>query len=176
MILFRWIFPPMKYTALSLLCACSAAFAAKAPVKKEPFTVRPTLSATVLPEAALPISVDAKQWGVFTVAEIAPHGSAVKKDQVIVRFDDEEFLKKLRDAESAAAASKLTQANAEAEFITADKFLPMQLQAAKIKADEAAEAWDYFQKVRREADITRANLLLKQSELRLDTEREERRS
>ncbi len=163
----------MKHIALSLLCACSAALAAKAPVKSESFTVRPTLLATVLPDAALPITVEAKQWGVFTIAEIVPHGSAVKKDQVLVRFEDEDFLKKLRDAESAAAAGKLSQANAEAEFISAEKVLPMQLQAAKIKAEEAAEAWEYFKKVRREADITRANLMLKQSEIRLDGEREE---
>lgn len=163
----------MKSIALALLCACSAALAAKVPVKSEPFTVRPVLAATVLPDAALPISVEAKQWGAFTIAEIVPHGSAVKKDQVLVRFEDEEFLKKLRDAESAATASKLTQANAEAEFDTAEKFLPMQLQIAKIKAEEAGEAWEYFKKVRCEADITRANLMLKQSELRLDGEREE---
>lgn len=163
----------MKHLALSLLCAGSAALAAKAPVKSEPFTVRPALTATVLPEAALPIAVEAKQWGVFTIAEIAPHGSAVKKDQMLVRFEDEEFLKKLRDAESAAEAGKLSQANAEAEFISAEKVLPMQLQAAKIKAEEAAEAWEYFKKVRRETDITRANLMLKQSEIRLDGEREE---
>ena len=163
----------MKYVALSLLCACSAVFAAKAPVKSEPFTVRPTLSATVLPDAVLPIAVDARQWGVFTIVEIVPHGSAVKKDQVLVRFDDEDFLKKLRDAESAAAAGKLSLANAEAEFITMEKTLPMQLQIAKIKAEEAGEAWDYFKNVRREADIKRANLTLKQTELRLDGEREE---
>ena len=163
----------MKTIALSLLCACSAALAAKVPVKSEPFTVRPTLPATVLPNTALPIAVDAKQWGAFTIAEVVPHGSAVKKDQVLVRFEDEEFLKKLRDAESAAAAGKLSQANAEAEFSSAEKILPMQLQAAKIKAEEAAEAWEYFQKVRRDADVARANLMLRQSEIRLDGEREE---
>ena len=163
----------MKHIALSLLCACSAALAAKVSVKSEPFTVRPALSATVLPDAALPISVEAKQWGAFTIAEVVPHGSAVKKDQVLVRFEDEEFLKKLRDAESAAAAGKLSQANAEAEFNTAEKLLPTQLQAAKIRAEETAEAWEYFKKVRRDADITRANLMLKQSEIRLDEEREE---
>ena len=163
----------MKNIALSLLCACSAALAAKAPVKSEPFTVRPTLSATVLPDAALPLTVDAKQWGVFTIAEILPHGSAVKKDQVLVRFDDEEYLKKLRDAESAAVAGKLTQANAEAEFATAEKFAPMQLQIAKIKAEETVEAWEYFKNVRRASETTRANLMLKQSELRLENEREE---
>lgn len=163
----------MKYIALSLLCACSAALAGKVPVKSEPFSVRPILTATVLPDAALPITVDAKQWGAFTIAEIVPHGSAVKKDQVLVRFEDEEYLKKLRDAESAAAAGKLAQANAEAEFSTAEKSLPIQLQGAKIKAEESAEAWEYFKKVRRDADIARANLALKQSELRLDAEREE---
>ncbi len=163
----------MKHIALSLLCACSAALAAKAPVKSEPFTVRTALSATVLPDAALPITVDARQWGAFTIAEIVPHGSAVKKDQVLVRFEDEEFLKKLRDAESAAAAGKLAQANAEAEFSSAENALPMQLLAAKTKAAEAGEAWEYFQKVRRDADVARANLMLKQTELRLDGEREE---
>ena len=163
----------MKYFALSLLCACSTSLAAKAVVKSEPFTVRPTLSATVLPDAALPIAVDAKQWGAFTIAEIVPHGSAVKKDQVLVRFEDEEFLKKLRDAESAASAGKLSQANAEAEFSTAEKSLPMQLQVAKIKAEETAEAWEYFKKTRRDADVSRANLMLKGAEIRLDGEREE---
>lgn len=142
-------------------------------VKSEPFIVRPTLTATVLPDAALPISVDARQWGVFNIAEIVPHGSAVKKGQVLIRFDDEEYLKKLRDTESAAAAGKLAHANVEAEFITLEKFLPTQLQLAKIKADEAAEAWEYFKTVRRDSDITRADLMVKQSELRLDSEREE---
>jgi preprotein translocase subunit SecB len=70
----------MKYLTLSLLGACSAALAAKAPVKIEAFTVRPTLAATVLPDATLPLAVDARQWGVFTISEIVPHGSAVKKD------------------------------------------------------------------------------------------------
>jgi HlyD family secretion protein len=163
----------MKYTALFFLCACSAALAAKVSLKAEPFTVRQTFQATVLPDAALPIAVDAKQWAAFTIAEIVPHGTLVKKDQMLVRFDDEEYLKKLRDARSAAAAGKLTQANAEAEFITAEKSLPTQLQIAKSKAEEAAEAWEYFQKVRRDADVRRANLLLKQTELRLDSEREE---
>jgi HlyD family secretion protein len=146
----------MKYTALFFLCACSAALAAKVSLKAEPFTVRQTFQATVLPDAALPIAVDAKQWAAFTIAEIVPHGTLVKKDQMLVRFDDEEYLKKLRDARSAAAAGKLTQ-----------------LQIAKSKAEEAAEAWEYFQKVRRDADVRRANLLLKQTELRLDSEREE---
>jgi multidrug resistance efflux pump len=101
--------------------------------------------------------------------EIVPHGSAVKKDQVLVRFDDEEFLKKLRDAESAAAAGKLSQANAEVEFITAEN-LPMQLQAAKIKAEEAAEAWEYFKAS--VAKRTSERITLKQTE-RLEAEREE---
>ena len=163
----------MKYIALSLVCVCPVAFAAKVPVKTEPFTIRPSLTATVLPDAAVPVTIDAKQWTVFAVTEVLPHGTAVKKGQVLVRFDDEEYLKKLRDAESAAGAGKFTQANAEAEFVTLEKSLPLQLQAAKIKAEEAAEAWEYFQKVRRAADIKRANLTLRQSELYLDAQREE---
>ena len=82
-------------------------------------------------------------------------------------------MKKLRDAESAAVAGKLSQANAEAEFLSAEKNLPTQLLVAKIRAEETVEAWEYYKKTRRDGDIARANLMMKQSELRLDAEREE---
>jgi HlyD family secretion protein len=57
--------------------------------------------------------------------------------------------------------------------VTAEKNFPTQLHLAKIKAEETVEAWEYYQKTRRDADIARANLSLKQAELRLDAEREE---
>lgn len=163
----------MKVTASLLLCLCASLFADPHVVKTSDFTVRPSLTATVLPEQAIPLSIPAKEWPSFTILEILPHGSKVSKGQVLVRFDDESYLKKLRDAESAAKAGKLTMANAEADFVSAEKYLPMQMQSTKIKAEEAAEAWDYFRNTRRNNEITEANLGLRQSELRLDSEREE---
>jgi multidrug efflux pump subunit AcrA (membrane-fusion protein) len=162
----------MKSSAILLLSLCSA-FADTAKVTQETFAIRPTLSAALLPTEVTPLRIDAEQWATFTILEIAPHGSLVKKDQQLVRFDDQDFQKKLRDARSAAEAGKLNFANAEADFISAEKYHPMQLQSTKMKAEEAAEAWEYFQKTRREVAITEANLNLRQSELRLDSEREE---
>lgn len=163
----------MKSYLLLALGLCSAAYADKLVLKEETFRIRPSFGATVLPDQALPLSVDAEEWSSFTIKEIQPHGSLVKKGDVLVRFDRESYDKKLRDAESAHRAGQLTLANSEADFVTAEKFLPMQLQSAKMKAEEAAEAWEYFQKTRRDNEIKEANLSLKQAELRLDAEREE---
>lgn len=161
-------------TALSLLLCLSASLSADPlEIKAGDFSVRPSFTATVIPEQAIPISIPAKEWATFTITEIVPHGSAVEKDQVLVRFDDEAYQKKLRDAESAAVAGKLTLANAEADFASAEQYLPMQLQSAKLKAEEAAEALAYFQNTRRASETTEANLNLRQAELRLELEREE---
>jgi multidrug efflux pump subunit AcrA (membrane-fusion protein) len=162
----------MKATLSLLLCLCSALMADPLVVKTSDFLVRPTMSATLMPEQALPIAIPAKEWGAFTILEIAAHGTRVSKGQVLVRFDDESYQKKLRDAESAAKAGKLSLANAEADFASAEKYLPMQLQHARIKADEAAEALAYFRNTRRNSEVTEANLSLRQSELRLESELE----
>ena len=164
----------MKTSCLIILsCLTGSLFAEPLTLKSGEFNVRPSFTATLIPEQAEPVAIPAKEWSTFTILEIVPHGSYVKKDQVLVRFDDESYLKKLRDAESAAEAGKLTLANAEADFASAEKFLPMQLQSAKIKAADAAEAWDYFRKTRRDADTKEAILNLRQTELRLESEREE---
>jgi multidrug efflux pump subunit AcrA (membrane-fusion protein) len=164
----------MKTSCFIILsCLSASVFAEPLKLKSGEFTVRPSFAATLIPEQAVPVSIPAKEWATFTILEIVPHGSYVEKGQVLVRFDDESYLEKLRDAESAAEAGKLTLANAEADFASAEKYLPMQLQSAKIKAADAAEAWDYFRKTRRDADTKEAILSLRQSELRLDSEREE---
>lgn len=163
----------MKSYLLLTLGLCSAAFADKVVLKEQAFSIRQTLGATVLPNQAMALSLNAEEWGAFTILEILPHGTMVKKDQVLIQFDRVGYDKKLRDAESARNASRLTLANSEAEFITAEKFLPMQLQSSRIKAEESAEAWAYFQSTRRDSKIKEANLALRQAEMRLDSEREE---
>lgn len=112
----------MKSYLFLTLGLCSAVYADKQVLKEEAFHVRPTLSATVLPDQALPLSVEAEEWPAFTIKEIKPHGSLVKKGDVLVKFDRESYDKKLRDAESAFRAGQLTLANTEADFVTAEKF------------------------------------------------------
>ncbi len=165
----------MKYRALSLLLSLipSTMIAAEAKVEVGKFAVRPTLSATVLPETCLPLSVDAEEWPTFSIEEILPHGSLVKKGDLLVRFDSENYNKKIRDAESAVAAGKLSLANAEADFASAEVYLPMQLQDAKLKHEVAREAWDHFQKIGRDSETKEADLALRKAELSFDSEKEE---
>lgn len=163
----------MKAASILLISLCAAVSAEPFKVTSSAFSVRPSFSATLIPEKAIPVSVSAKEWPTFTIVEILPHGSYAEKDQVLVRFDDEAFQKKLRDAESTAATGKLTLANAEADFASAQRYLPMQQQSFKVKAEYAAENWEYFRSIRRDAEIKEANLALRTSEVRLEGEIEE---
>ena len=165
----------MKYRALPLLLSLlpSTIIAAEAKVEVGKFSVRPTLSASVLPENCLPLSVDAEEWSTFSIEEILPHGSLVKKGDLLVRFDSENYDKKIRDAESAVAAGKLSLANAEADFASAEVYLPMQLQDTTLKHEVAREAWDHFQKIGRDSEVKEADIALRRAELSFDGEKEE---
>jgi HlyD family secretion protein len=163
----------MKITTPLLLILSTALFADPYVVKTSDFHMRPSFSATLIPEESVTISVSAREWSTFVIEEIAAHGSLANKGDILVKFDDESFLKKLRDAESAAKAGRLTLANAEADLASAAKYLPMQLESARSKAEEAAEALAYFNTTRRDTETKEAHLSLRQTELRLESEREE---
>jgi hypothetical protein len=165
----------MKNRALItlLISLFTSAYAEKHVVKEEEFSIQPTLEATLLPDKKIPLVIDAKEWSIFTILEILPQGSLVKKDDVLLRFDTEDFEKKLRDAGSDVDAAQLDLANAEDDFKASEKYLPLQLQAVISKDEEASEEWDYFQKTSRDSAIKEAELALKQVELRADSEREE---
>jgi len=154
-----------------LFCLLTSAHAEKLVVKEEKFSIRPALDGTLLSDKTIPLAVDAREWSLFTILEILPHGSLVKKGDVLLRFDAEDFEKKLRDAGSAVDAGQLALANAEDDFKAAEKYLPLQLQAAIRKDEEAGEEWEYFQKTSRDSAIKEAELALKQVELRADSER-----
>jgi multidrug efflux pump subunit AcrA (membrane-fusion protein) len=153
---------------------CSVGFAADTcVVQRGEMIIRPTFPATVLPRHAVPIVVQAEEWQNFTIQDILPHGSKVKKGEVLVRFDDEDYARKLRDAELAMESSALQLQNIEVEYQVFHEQLPSQLEAAKKKAEHAAEAFAYFEKTRKEAETTEAHLSLRQTELRLESAREE---
>lgn len=142
-------------------------------VKEQKFSIKTSFPATLLPHNPVLIAVKSDAWSTFTIDTITPHGSLVKKGDTLIRFDAEDYTKRLYDAQAALKTSSLNLANAEADFLAAEKYNPMQLQSAKLKNEHAAEAWDYFQKTQREAEIREANLTLRSSELRLDSEMEE---
>jgi multidrug resistance efflux pump len=142
-------------------------------VKQQSFSQTTTFAATLLPETPHLISIDSPAWHSFIIEEIVPHGSLVRKGDTLIRFDAEEYDKKVQDAESSHEASKLQLANAEADYAAAVKYQPMQMESATLKKEHAAEAWHYFQKTSRESKTREANLQLRSAELRLDAEREE---
>lgn len=163
----------MKTIALAMMMGCCAMAADVAEVKRGEMWVKPTFAATVLPEDVVSLKIEAEEWQDFSIEEIQPHGAQVKKGQVLVRFDDKNYQKKLRDAESASASAALQLQNAEVEYLTIKAMLPSQLQVAQQKAEHAAEALRYFEKTRRQAEIREADLSLRQTELRLESAREE---
>jgi len=96
------------------------------------------------------VRVEPKAWMDLTVTEAIPHGTRVKKGDVLVRVDTEKIEEQIRDLEQdrPGAATALEIATAELENLT--QSTPLKREAAKRSRRVATEDYDYFEKTGRE--------------------------
>ena len=164
--------PIMKY--LSLLAVTMAVSpAAEITVETKPFAIDRSFSATILPAKPVLVSIDPESWGDFTIEEIVPHGTAVKKGDVLVKFDRESYDRKLEDLKRAVESRALTLASQELAFVKLGEETTIRLEAARRAQRVAAEELEYFTKVGRKAQEEEAHDDLEGSKRRLEAAQEE---
>jgi HlyD family secretion protein len=162
----------MKY--LSLLAATMAVSpAAEITVESKPFTIDRSFSATILPAKPVLVSIDPESWSDFTIEEILPHGTAVKKGDVLVKFDREGYDRKLEDLKRAVESRALTLASQELAFVKLGEETTIRLEAARKAQRVAAEELEYFTKIGRKAQEEEVADDLEGSKRRLEAAREE---
>lgn len=142
-------------------------------VEAKPFTIEQTFSATALPTEPQLIRLDAKEWVAFDLAHITAHGTKVKAGDVLFRFENDDFAKKLHDAREAMKARGLAIDQAELDFKSLQETTPIKLEALRRAALHAKEELDYFTETRRAADEEGAAQRLLRSEQVLANQREE---
>jgi HlyD family secretion protein len=151
----------------------ATAHAGELTMEMKPFSVTHSFTATALPDASQPISLDAEAWTDFSILSIKDHGSSVKKGEALVVFDAEEIDRKITDTRQAIATATLGLAQAELDLATLGETVPKQLARLKRNADQAAEELAYFTATRRKASEEAAAQSLKRNEQLLSSKKEE---
>jgi len=156
-----------------LAASLAASHAAEITVEAKPFVIDRGFTAIILPAKPLLVAIDPEAWAEFTVEAILPHGSAVKKGDVLVKFDREGYDRKLEDSRRAVQSRALTLANQELSFLKLEQETAIKLEAARRARRVAAEELEYFTKTGRKAQEEELADDLEGSKRRLEAAQEE---
>lgn len=162
----------MKY--LSLLAATVAAsHAAETTVEAKPFRIEKSFYATLLPVKPVLVAIEPESWADYTIEEILPHGTAVKKGDFLVKFDREGIDKKLEDFRRAVKSRELTLASQELAFSKLQEETAIKLEAARRAGKIASEELTYFTKTGRKVQEEDVLDNLESTKRRLEAAQEE---
>lgn len=164
---------PFTLTLPLLALLATAAGADDLTLETRPFTVTSEFDCVAIPVAAEAIAVDAEKWSDFTIETILDHGSAVKKDAVLIQFKSETLSHGLEDQRREVQKAALALADANSALAAAEAELPLKLAAARATFKRATDDLERFTKVNRPAHEEQANKDLEFSRFRLKSAREE---
>lgn len=121
---------------------------AKAPdtvkVEKGKFNIDVTMKGVIEADDIEEISIKLEAWTGMTVLSAVPHGTEVKKGDTLVKLDMEKFNKAYKEHDIDRELSDLTFKQAEAEFTTSQKLLPLDEALAKQAFEYSQEDYKRF--------------------------------
>ena len=123
------------------------ALAGETAIQPAPFHVETTFNAIAVPAGPALLELDPASWQAFTIESIADHGSAVKKDEVVVRFKREDYDRRIEDLTRALETRKLELATKESDVTALKEQTALQLDAARRTKAEADADLAYFRDV-----------------------------
>jgi multidrug efflux pump subunit AcrA (membrane-fusion protein) len=113
------------------------------------------------------LAIDPKVWTDLTVVEAVPHGTRVKKDDLLLKLDPEKITEQIEDLDQAEPAAKIALELATAELENLEQTTPNRLEAAQRTRRRANEDYAYFEKTDRVQREKNIEFNLKSSEQRL---------
>ncbi len=122
-----------------------------------------------------PVKLVPKGWTDLTVVEAVPHGSRVKKGDVLVKLDLDKLREQIEELDNDKPASSLTLDLASAELENLKHTTPTKLEAARRTARMAEEDRVYFESIGRANREKSSRFNLKSAEQRVDGASEELR-
>ncbi|MDB4354220.1 HlyD family secretion protein, partial [Akkermansiaceae bacterium] len=129
--------------ATSMLCI-SALGAGEHTVKESVFEKTVDLDASFLPSEATVLSIDPQEWSSFIIQNLVDHGSSVKKGDILIQCDPEDYQKHLAKTEKGVASRKIALARAERELADLEITTPRALEAQRDSLGRAKESLDDF--------------------------------
>lgn len=144
-------------------------------VKRELFKIEKTFTATFQPKVVGEVRLHSKTWSSFQVKETVSHGQAVKKGDVLIRFDSEEIDRAIADQERAVKSAEMALQEAERTLPLTEKTVPFDLATRERNLQITKEdAERYFSK-ERDLLIRSYEMNLRSSQMSLESAQEELR-
>jgi hypothetical protein len=166
---------PMKLTYSLLLPALFLLNSSGQEVTIKSQTLETTLEfeATFIPEQPIVFKIEPNQWSQFIISELVQHGTSVKKDQVIIAFEAENYQRHLAETKEDAKVRAIALAKAERQLADLKTNTPRLLEGLKLAHDRAKEALDYFTSTGKALQEEEAIESLKRSQRSLSYQEEE---
>lgn len=113
-------------------------------VEKGKFSIEVTTKGVLEAEDTEEVSIKLEAWTGMSVLSAVPHGTVVKKGDSLVKLDMDKFNKAMKELDIERELSDLAFKQAEVEYATAQKLLPMDDAAAKQAFQYAQEDFKRF--------------------------------
>lgn len=114
-----------------------------------------------------PVKFSPKNWMDLTVIEAVPHGSRVKKGDLLVKLDLDKLRDQIEDLENDRPGLSLTLELSQAELENLRQTTPQKLDGARRMQRNADEDYSYFEKTGRPSREKNAKFMVKNAEQRL---------
>lgn len=113
-------------------------------VESKPLKIEQTLEGIFVASDMEEVPLRPDVWTRYTVVDAVPHGSEVKKGDVLVRFDTEDIEERLAEETIDQRLSELALMQAEEEAPRTDKLLKLAYESAKRTHDQLVEDHKYY--------------------------------
>ena len=150
-----------------------SSFGREITIKSQTLETNLELDATFIPEQPLVFKIEPEQWSQFIIAELIKHGANVKKDQLIIAFEAENYQRHLAETKEDAKVRAITLAKAERQLADLKTTTPRLLEDLKLAHDRAKESLDYFTSTGKALQEEEAIESLKRSQRSLSYQEEE---
>lgn len=149
------------------------AFGGESAIQTAPFRVEKTFNALAVPAEPALFQLDPDSWTTFTIETIADHGTAVKKGDPIVRFEREDFDRRIEDLTRSLEMRKLEVARKKAEVTALKEETRIAIDKARRAKTEAEADLAYYKEVTLPAQRRDEAHKIEVARFRLSAEEEE---
>ena len=140
-----------------------------------PFRVNVTLDGVFESRSMSEIVLRPEEWAELTIKEVVPHGSRVKRGDLLLQLDARKISEAIRDLEAGMNLGELAIRQNEVEIAALEPLLPLDLEAASRGKRIAVEDLDRFNKLERELTVRQAKESLKRTKQFVEMEEAELR-
>ena len=144
-------------------------------VGRELVKIEKSYTVTFQPKQAAEIKLDNKSWSTFRVVEAVEHGRQVRKGDVLVRFEREEFDRALVDQQRAVRSAELALQDAERLLALLEKTVPFDLATAERNLQITKEDTERYFAKERDLTIRTYEMNLGSAKMSLESAEEELR-